>query len=67
MDLSKLLAESLHRLRQRAGLSQGEMARRLGVSRPTLNRLESGSQNTTLETLGRLCRSLRCGPGDLFS
>jgi len=38
------------------------MAKRLGISQPTLNRLESGSQNT----LGQLCRALRCGVGDLF-
>ena len=42
------------------------MAKRLVLSRPTLNRLESASQNTTLETLGQLCRVLRCGAGDLF-
>src|SRR5439155_10403874 len=34
--------------------------------RPTLNRLESASQNTTLKTLNQLCRALRCGVGDLF-
>jgi DNA-binding Xre family transcriptional regulator len=36
------------------------------ISRPTLNRLESTSQNTTLRTLGQLCRALKCRPGDLF-
>ncbi len=42
------------------------MARALGVSRPTLTRLESASQNVTLKTLERLCRTLQCEPGDLF-
>jgi transcriptional regulator with XRE-family HTH domain len=42
------------------------MARRLRISRPTLNRLESTSQNATLKTLDQLCRALRCEPGDLF-
>ena len=67
MDLANALAESLRRLREKAGLSQVQMARRLGISRPTLNRLETASQNTTLNTLGQLCRTLRCGPGDLFA
>jgi tetratricopeptide (TPR) repeat protein len=34
------------------------MARRLGTSQPTLNRLENAAQNTTLKTLGALCRAL---------
>jgi transcriptional regulator with XRE-family HTH domain len=66
MDLAARLAESLRRLREQRGLTQTAMAERLGISRPTLNRLESASQNTTLLTLGQLCRSLRCRPGDLF-
>jgi DNA-binding XRE family transcriptional regulator len=66
MDLARQLAEALRRMRQEAGLTQTGMAKKLGISQPTLNRLESGIQNTTLKTLGQLCRALRCGVGDLF-
>ena len=66
MDLARQLAESLRRIREEAGLTQTRMAKKLGISQPTLNRLESGSQNTTLKTLNQLCRALRCGVGDLF-
>jgi len=66
VDLPRLLAETLRQLRQDARLTQGDLARRLGISRPTLNRLENAGQNTTLKTLGQLCRALRCHPGDLF-
>ncbi len=66
MELAEQLAETLRRLRQDAGLTQGEMAKRLGVSRPSLNRLESNSQNITLQTLSQLCRALHCQIGDLF-
>lgn len=66
VDLGRLLEETLQRLRREAGLTQAEMARVLRISRPTLNRLESASQNVTLRTLARLCRVLRCEPGDLF-
>src|SRR5438309_2596244 len=38
------------------------MAKRLGVSRSTLNRLEAADQNTTLRTLDRLCRALKRSP-----
>jgi len=64
--LSRQLAESLRRLREEANLTQTQMAKRLGISQPTLNRLESASQNTTLKTLTQICRALRCAPGDLL-
>ena len=66
MDLGRVLGETLMRVRRGAGVTQGKMARLLGLSRPTLNRLESASQNVTLRTLAQLCRTLDCEPGDLF-
>ena len=54
-------------MREDTGLSQVQMAKRLGISRPTYNRLENADQNTTLKTLGRLCRALRCDVGELFN
>lgn len=66
MDMARRLAETLRRKREEAGLSQVEMASRLRISQPTLNRLENGSQNATLKTLNQLCRAFRCEPGDLF-
>jgi len=46
--------------------TQGEFARKAGISRATLNRLESASQNVTLNTLEQLTKSLKCSIGDLF-
>jgi DNA-binding XRE family transcriptional regulator len=45
MNLAQRLAERLRQLRQQEGISQVQMARRLGIGRSTLNRLEMGSQN----------------------
>ncbi len=66
MDFVRGLADSLKRLRADAGLTQTQMARRLGISQPTLNRLENGAQNTTLKTLTQICRVLRCDVGELL-
>lgn len=66
LNLARRLAESLRRMRQEPGLTQSQMARRLGISQPTLNRLESASQNVTLRTLSQLCAALDCDIGDLF-
>jgi len=64
MDLSKKLAKSLQSIR--GAQTQAEFARKLGISRATLNRLESATQNTTLKTLEQLTKSLKCTIGDLF-
>jgi DNA-binding Xre family transcriptional regulator len=42
------------------------MAKRLGISQPTLRQLENAGQNTTLKTLTQVCRALDCDIGALF-
>ena len=64
MKLPQKLAKNLKALRGKQ--TQGEFSRKLGISRATLNRLESASQNVTLSTLGQLTKSLKCSIGDLF-
>ena len=41
-------------------------ARRLGISKSSLNRMEMGEQNVSLKTLERLCARLKCDIADLF-
>lgn len=48
------VAEMLVRARRAAGLSQEELARRAGTSRPTLSAYEHGRKSPTADTLGRL-------------
>jgi DNA-binding Xre family transcriptional regulator len=64
MNLSKKLAKNLTTLR--GDMTQNTFAAKLGISRPTLNRLESASQNITLNTLEQITKSLKCDIGDLF-
>lgn len=64
MTLSEKLAKNLRA--RRGKLTQDEFARKLGISRATLNRLESASQNTTLNTLDQITKSLRCDVSELF-
>lgn len=48
-------------LRKRRGkLTYEQFARRVGVSKSTLQRLELGQQNFTITTLDRLMRKLKC-------
>ncbi|MGI5118365.1 helix-turn-helix domain-containing protein [Marinactinospora thermotolerans] len=52
------LAANLRILRGVAGLSLSELARRSGVAKATLSRLESGAGNPTLETVFSLSEAL---------
>lgn len=45
------LVVSLKQKREQLGLSQGELAKLAKLPRTTITKVESGSRNTTLETL----------------
>ena len=57
----------LRRLLEKAGISQGELSRRSGISLSTVNRIATNSTTRVdLETLDRLSEALGCEPGDLI-
>ena len=66
MKLADRLAESLLRMRREAGVTQAEMARRLGLTQSTIARAEKGNQNLTLSMLDELCDALGCDLIDLL-
>lgn len=66
--MEKLAIRLGQRLRELRGeQSQRAFARKLGISKSTLNRMEMGEQNVTLDTLDVLCARLKCDVGSLFS
>lgn len=59
------LGRRIRAARESAGLSQSELARRAGVHRVTLGRIESGEGMPTAETVARIVRAIgpaRSGP-----
>ena len=44
--------------RSKLGMSQTELARRIGTRQPAISRLEKGDSNTTLSTLFRVTEAL---------
>jgi transcriptional regulator with XRE-family HTH domain len=55
----KRFAVKLRTIRERKGLTQDELARRVGVSRGYLSRLEMGRHDPPLSLLRRLAKELR--------
>jgi predicted XRE-type DNA-binding protein len=59
-QLEKLrIVDALIRLRERRGLTQGELARKVGVTQPFIAKIEAGeAHNFNLETLVKLAVAL---------
>lgn len=55
---SNSLAEKLKAIREKAGLSQYELAKRAGLSKQAISRLEIESYQTSWETVQRLAKAL---------
>ena len=58
--------ERMKEARIRKNLSQTELAKNIGVSRQTINMIENGSYNPTIELCIRICKELGVTLNDLF-
>lgn len=55
------------KLRARPGeLTQKEFARIIGINQASMNRIELGEQDVTIDTLQLICDRLKCHAGDLL-
>lgn len=57
---------AMKQARAAAGLSQQELADKLGVSRQTINAIEKGDYNPTIRLCVGICRVLGLTLNDLF-
>jgi len=59
LDTEFELLESMIKAREKAGLTQEELAKRIGTKQPALSRLERGAfKKATVETLSRVADAL---------
>ena len=57
-QFSRALVASLKEVREKCGISQSQLARLSGVSRPMINHLESGIRNPTVIVVHALASAL---------
>ncbi len=69
LNVAASLQQQLGRFlrKKRGALTYEQFARRVGVSKSTLQRMELGEQNVTLDTLEQLKTRLKCRMSDIFS
>ncbi|MFF5085030.1 helix-turn-helix domain-containing protein [Actinoplanes sp. NPDC000266] len=58
-DTNKLVARNIRRFRQERQLSLGELAKRAGLSKQTLSKIEQGTGNPTIESVGAIAEALQ--------
>lgn len=58
MDMRKIVGENVKKARERAGLTQEDLAERSGFSQQYLSGLERGKRNPTIVTLFEVAQAL---------
>lgn len=66
-DVRRIVGSNLRRLRKAAGLSQAELANRMGVDRAYVSGLELGQRNPTVVTLWHIGQALEIDVREFFS
>ena len=66
MDLRKVFAANLIRLRKKNGLNQSSLADKAGVNRNYLHRREHGRFHVSIGIIGKLSKALKAKPADFL-
>jgi len=67
MDEKKILGKNVRRYRQLKGLTQGELAKKVGLTKDTISKIELGKQeNVGSKHLISICRELDISMEELF-
>ena len=56
----------LREVRTAAGLTQAQLAEKAGLDQGQVSRIEANATMISLDVLNRLCRALKCQPGDIL-
>jgi transcriptional regulator with XRE-family HTH domain len=61
-----MATNNMRKLREATGMSQSELARRIGTTPSTVNRLENGQRRFSQQYIEAIARVLSVAPGDLI-
>lgn len=60
------MPNKLAEIRKKRGLTQEELAKRVGVSRIHIGKIERGDLTGSVKLLARIAKELDCGMDDIF-
>ena len=64
---SKMVGNSLYKYRKSSGLTQAEFADLAGISDRTYAAIERGSTNMRIDTLLKICDTMKITPNDILT
>lgn len=64
--ISKKVGGKIRLARRKAGMTQEDLAEKVGVHLSTLGRIERGESNPPLQTINKIARGLSTKPKELF-
>lgn len=66
--MSSLIGTTIRQARIKAGLSQAELAKRIGfATNASISNLERGTQNASVDTLLKIAKACNANPADLIT
>jgi transcriptional regulator with XRE-family HTH domain len=66
LEESTRLGLNLKKIRTKKGISQGDIAKELGVSRGFISTIENGKTNPTLATIAKLAKAVGVSVNELL-
>jgi transcriptional regulator with XRE-family HTH domain len=63
---SERLGQNLKRIRTQKGISQGKIARTLGIDRSFITNIEGGKTNPTLSTIAKIAKAIGVSTNELL-
>lgn len=61
-----MIENNIRLIRRRRGITLAQLAMELGLTQPSLTRIENGTQPLTMERIVQIADALRCTPADIL-